>query len=122
VSPTSRRWYLVPNAHPRLTINLKEIRTRNEAARRVLAEASATMPTLAGNGQLLEDALSDVAALADEVTRLSAELAAARLGQANLLAAGRATLAACGEDESDPMSYLRDELDAQGFGTVRRPA
>lgn len=112
----------MPNADPRLTANLKEVETRNETARRMLSEASVAMLTLAENWQLLEDALNDVPALANEATRLSAELSDARLGRANLLAAGRATLAACSEDEPDPLSYLRDELDAQSFGTSRRPA
>jgi hypothetical protein len=35
-----------------------------------------------------------------------------RLDRANLLAAIRATLAADGEGEPDPLGYLRDEIDS----------
>jgi hypothetical protein len=52
-----------------------------------------------------------------EIARLNAELRAIRLDQANLAAAGRATLAASRDGEPDPLSYLRDELAAQGYLT-----
>jgi uncharacterized membrane-anchored protein len=45
-----------------------------------------------------------------EITRLAAELAAARLESANRLAAMRATLGAAADGEPDPLEYLRDEL------------
>jgi hypothetical protein len=121
MNPTERRWCLMPEADSRLTANLNEIETRNQAARSVISETSVAVRTLAENWQLLEDALSDVPALSDEVTRLAAELADARLGRANILAAGRAALAAWDEGEPEPLSYLRDELAAQSVGSQRRP-
>jgi hypothetical protein len=112
----------VPSDDSRLNINLKEVATRNLAVRRLISESSVAVRALAENWKLLEHALSDVPAFSDEVIRLSAELADARLGRANILAAGRAALAACDEGEPDPLSYLRDELAAQGVGRERRPA
>ena len=53
--------------------------------------------------------------LSAEITRLAAELAAARLDLANLAAAALATIAAHEDGEPDPLSYLRDELAAQGY-------
>lgn len=59
-------------------------------------------------------AATDLAALVDElvneVTRLSTLLGSARRANADLLAAGRATLAALADGEDDPLFYLRDEL------------
>jgi hypothetical protein len=60
-----------------------------------------------------------VPALTAEIARLNAELRAVRLDRANLAAAGRATLAASRDGEPDPLSYLRDELAAQGFASSR---
>jgi hypothetical protein len=74
------------------------------------------------NANFEEVATRDVPALSAAVTRMSAELADARLDRANLLAAARAALAAHDEGEPDPLFYLRDELDAQGQGDQRRPA
>lgn len=48
--------------------------------------------------------------LRDEITRLRASLAAARLQSANRLAAIRATLGAAEDNETDPLAYLRDQL------------
>ena len=110
------------NDNQRRNVNLKEVATRNEAACRVVAGFSAAMPAPAEIWRQLADALSDVPALADEVTRMSGELAGARLDRANLLAAVRAALAAHDEGEPDPLTYLRDELHAQGLGNQRRPA
>jgi hypothetical protein len=45
-----------------------------------------------------------------DITRLSAELAAARLESANRLAAMRAALSADADGEADPLQYLRDEI------------
>ena len=56
---------------------------------------------------------------ATEVTRLSADLAAARLWHANALAAMRATIGAQRDGEADPLYYLRDELNAPRAGLGR---
>lgn len=110
----------MPNTYT--DINLEEVTTRNEIAREVVAGFSTTMPTLSEIWRLLNDALSDVPALSAEVSRLSAEVQHARLDRANLLAAARATIAAYHDGEPDPLSYLRDELDAHGSGCQQRPA
>ena len=62
--------------------------------------------------QHIETALADARDLATEVTRLSADLATARLWHANALAAMRATISAQRDGEADPLYYLRDELSA----------
>jgi len=118
----SRRWCLVPDTNAHINIDLDEVTNRNETARHVVAGFSTAMPTLAEIWRLLEDALSDVPALSTEVARLFAEIQHARLDRANLLAAARATIAAHHDGELDPLSYLRDELDANGFGSQRMPA
>jgi hypothetical protein len=60
----------------------------------------------------LTEALNDVPALSAEIARLSDALRRARLDRANLIAAAHATIAADHDHERDPLSYLRDELDA----------
>lgn len=110
------------NDSQRRNVDFEEVATRNETARRLVAGFSAAMPTPAEIWRQLGDALNDLSALSDEVTRMSAELAGARLDRANLLAAVRAALAAHDEGEPDPLCYLRDELDACGPGDQRRPA
>ena len=94
-------------------VDLQEAATRNHAARRVIAGFSTTAPTLAEIWQQLEAALADTPALSAEITRLRAELADTRLDRANLLAAARAVITAYLDGESDPLSYLRDELQAR---------
>ncbi len=111
----------MPNANPCVNVNFEEVATRNEAARRVIAGFLAAMPNLAEIWRLLEDALTDASALSAEVAQMSAELADARLDRANLLAAALAALTAHDEGEPDPLSYLRDELDAQGYSSRGRP-
>ncbi len=112
----------MPDTNAHINVDLEEVTYRNETAHHVVAGFSTAMPTLAEIWRLLEDALSDVPALSAEVTRLFAEVQHARLDRANLLAAARATIAAHHDGEPDPLSYLRDELDANGFGSQRRPA
>jgi hypothetical protein len=91
-------------------MKLQEVRTRNDAARHIIAGFATAMPALAEIWRYLEDALNDALTLSAEITRLCAELQATRLDRANLLAAMRATLAAQADGEADPLSYLRDEL------------
>ena len=99
-----------PNPHSR--IDVEEIAARNETARRMIAGFSAEMPALAEFWRHLDTALAGNLTLCAEAARLNAELAAARLEGANLLAAIRAALAAHADGEHDPLYYLRDELDA----------
>lgn len=100
------------DAHPHSSIDLERIAAGNQAARHMITGFSAEMPALAEFWRSLDNALADNLALTAEVARLTAELAATRLGTANLLAAARATLAAHASGEADPLYYLRDELEA----------
>jgi hypothetical protein len=113
----------MPHANPNPDIDLQQIRTRNAHARDIIAGFCSVLPALADWWQALTDALADTATLAALVTRLSAELDRARLDRANLRAAMRATLAAHGDGEPDPLWYLRDELAApeSGPGASREP-
>jgi len=85
---------------------------RNHAARDIVSGFATATPTLAPAWEHIQAALADARALATEVARLAAELAAARLGRANAVAAMRATIAAQRDGEPDPLYYLRDELNA----------
>jgi hypothetical protein len=100
-----------PPARP----DFQEARHRNHRARHILTSVSRGTPALANVWQQIELSLSDVPVLVAEITYLSGEARAERLDRANLAAAGRATLAASLSGEPDPLSYLRDELAAQGF-------
>lgn len=91
--------------------SLGTITIRNDIARDIIAGFAAVTPTLAGVWRLLDAALADLPAALAGLGRVRAELEAVRLDRANLLAAIRATLAACAEGEDDPSWYLRDELD-----------
>jgi hypothetical protein len=76
---------------------------------------SRATPALADLWQHIDHSLSDIPILTAEITRLDGQLRAVRLDRANLAAAGRATLAASRDGDSDPLSFLRAELAAQGF-------
>ena len=102
----------MPNARPYSSIDIPEVINRNSAARDIVAGFATATPTLSPAWQTIETALADARDLAAEVARLSAELAAARLGHANALAAMRATIGAQRDGEADPLYYLRDELRA----------
>jgi ABC-type transporter Mla subunit MlaD len=104
----------VPSS-PLASPDLQEARHRNHHARRIVAGFSRATPALADLWQQIEQSLSDVPVLVSEINRLHSQLRAAWLARANLAAAGRATLAAILDGESDPLSYLRDELARQGF-------
>jgi hypothetical protein len=104
----------VTNPHQYYTsIDLQEITDRNDTARRILAGFASAAPSLADFWDLLKAALTDTVVLAAEVSRMSAEITAARLDAANLLAAIQSTLAAYADGEADPLWYLRDELNAR---------
>jgi hypothetical protein len=104
------------------TVNLQEVSARADSAQHIITGFSRAIPNLADLWQQVTRSLSDISILITEVTRLGAELTSARLDRADLAAAGRATLAAWHDGEPDHLSYLRGELDAQGFGTQRGPA
>ena len=89
--------------------DLKEVRARHHHAL-ASGRPSATLA-----------ALSDIPPLCDEVRHLRLHLGIARLTRANLAAAARATLAASADHERDPLSYLHDELTAQGWLPTRHP-
>ena len=114
----------MPNTNSRPDIDLQQISTRNAHARHIIAGCASALPTLAGMWHELDDALTDTATLAAQITRLSADLERTRLEAANLRAAMRATLAAYAEGEQDPLWYLRDELNAPQTASAasRRPA
>jgi ABC-type transporter Mla subunit MlaD len=106
---------LMTNALPVSNNFVQEAHDRSRTARHTIAGLSRALPALANAWQKLDRALCDVPVLTTEITRLHAEIAAVRLERANLAAAGRATLTADRSGESSPLSYLRDELSAQGF-------
>ncbi len=97
---------------PYSAIDIPEIMSRNQAARDVVSGFASAAPTLSVAWQHIDAALTDARDLAAEVTRLSGELAAARLWHANALAAMRATISAQRDGEPDPLYYIRDELSA----------
>jgi hypothetical protein len=102
----------MPNKIPYVNVDLEEVTARNESAQHIIAGFAAATPMLAGIWRYLQDTFSDVPTLVAEITRLAAELQNTRLDRSNLLAAARATIAAYHDGESDPLIYLRDELDA----------
>jgi hypothetical protein len=109
---TERGGAQMPNTRPYPSIDIPEVMNRNSAARDILAGFATATPALSPAWQAIETGLADARDLAAEVARLSAELAAARVGRANALAAMRAALAAQRDGETDPLYYLRDELQA----------
>jgi hypothetical protein len=112
----------VPNSPSLSTANLLEVRTRVQHARHVVTGFTRTAPALADLWRQVDEALSDIPALATEVSGLRAQLIATRLDRANLAAAAQVTITACLDGEPDPLDYLRDELRAQGFDSQRRDA
>lgn len=91
---------------PEPQTNLREVATRNRIAHEIVTGEI---------WQYIETALSDVPALVAEVETLRTAIDATRLNRANLAAAALATIAAHREGEPDPLSYVRDELTAQGY-------
>jgi hypothetical protein len=103
-----------PNAS---TVNLLEVSTRAEHARHIIAGFSRGAPTLADLWGQVYESLSDIPYLATEISDLRERLTAIRIERANLAAASRVTIVAFQNGEPDSLSYLQDELQAQGFGT-----
>jgi hypothetical protein len=94
--------------------DFREVTTRNDIARDIIAGFAAVTPTLAGVLRLVDTALADVSVTLAALNHMRTELEAARLDRANLLAAIRACLAASEEGEADPLAYLRHELNEAG--------
>jgi hypothetical protein len=107
------------NTVPYSTVNIPEAMNRNHAARDIVSGFARATPTLSPAWEHIQAALADARDLATEVARLAAELAAARLGHANALAAMRATIGAQRDGEPDPLYYLRDELRASQSAAER---
>jgi hypothetical protein len=98
---------------PEPRISLQEAYARSDTARHIVAGAASALPAARELWSQVDRALADVPALGAVIARLTAELARARMDNANLLAAMRATLAAHADGEADPLYYLRDELNAR---------
>jgi hypothetical protein len=93
--------------------DLEEVATRNQVAHEIIA--SLRTASTAEIWRYIETALADVPALVLKVAHLRADLNVTGLNRANLAAAALATLAAHHDGEADPLSYLCDELAAQGY-------
>lgn len=104
--------------HPR--IDLQEAINRSRTARRIIANTWPDESLPAILRRTLDTTLDAIPALAEEIERLSTELRDTRIRRANLAAAARATLSAHHDGERDPLSYVRDELDAQGYDAEGR--
>jgi hypothetical protein len=104
---------------PNTTINLLEADIRARNARWIIDGFSLVFPTLADFWRQIDGALADTPALTAQITNLRARISDCRLDRANLAAAGRATITAHHNGDADPLCYLRDELEAQGFATGR---
>ncbi len=111
----------MPNSKSYSAIDIPQVKSRNQAARDIVSGFASAAPTLSAAWQQIQTALADALSLATELTRLSAELADARLWHANALAAMRATIGAQRDGEQDPLYYIRDELSApQNLPGTRR--
>lgn len=96
----------MPNSFHHTRIDLREVTARNHSAHHTIATLSDALPTLADRWQVITAALADTTALITALTWI-------RLDHANLLASARAALSAHHDGESDPLSYLRDEIQDQ---------
>jgi hypothetical protein len=96
-------------------MTIQEAKTRNLVARGVLAAVAESIPQLSRQWECLYAALCDTPVLISEVIDLRAEIEELYLHWADLAAAARAALFACRDGEPDPLSYLRDEMEGQGW-------
>jgi hypothetical protein len=114
---------LTNRSSPASLNDLQDVIARNRIARQLACELAATQEHAAhlpaDVWQHLARAFADVPALAAEITQLRTALSGARLDRANLAAAALAAIAAHDDGEPDPLSYLRDELRAQGYDPAR---
>ncbi|MBO2449042.1 hypothetical protein J4573_18205 [Actinomadura barringtoniae] len=111
----------MPNTPHPARNDLQEAKAKNRTARETLAAIAESIAPLSEQWERINATLTDTPALISEIRHLRAEIEALRLNLANLAAAARATLAAYRDAESDPCSYLRDELSAQGWADGDRP-
>jgi hypothetical protein len=107
--------------HPSSTtrIDLLEANARGRTAHNIITGFALAVPALTDLWHQVHDSLADIPALISEIARLDDALTSARLERANLAAAAKATIGAHGNADPDPLSYLRDELAAQGFSPGR---
>jgi hypothetical protein len=77
----------------------------------MVAGFKSAMPAMSEMWRQLDRALADVPAMGAVIARLTAELAGARMNNANLLAAMRATIAAHADGDPDPLWYVRDAIE-----------
>jgi hypothetical protein len=95
--------------------DLQEVATRHaDATSAIRTRPLARIWLRTRTGRELARILDTVPVLCAEVDRLRARLGQALADLHNLIAAARATLSADADGESDPLYYLRDELEAQG--------
>lgn len=80
--------------------DLQEVANRHDSATAAMAKVARALDT--------------IPLLCAEINRLRRRLASTLKDLHNLLAAARAVLNATADGESDPLFYLRDELQAQG--------
>jgi hypothetical protein len=105
---------------PEPGISLHVIYARNDHARRIITGCISVIPVAAEMSKQVDRALADIPAMGAVIKRLAADLADTRVDNANLLAAMRATIAADAEGETDPLYYLRDELEARQMSSQDR--
>jgi len=107
---------------PCKTVDLDDVAVRAHNAGHVLTGICLAMPALDGLCRHVRDSFADGPPMAAEIGCLRRDLARTRLCRANLAAAGRATVTAERQGEADRLSYLRDELAAQGYAGPRGAA
>jgi hypothetical protein len=95
---------------------LQEATTRHQAIAQRLADLLAP-DYPADILPYLDAVLAEIPAMAGLISRQGTDLAQSRLNRANLAAAALAVIAATRDGEPDALSYLRDELRAQGHDT-----
>jgi hypothetical protein len=108
----------MPDDFPATPHPLPEV-TRDRIARHLGEAASAAF--MADIWPQVAAAFAEAPVLLAEIDSLRATLAGTRLDRANLAAAALAAISAFHDGDLDPLSYLRDELRAQGFDIRRRP-
>jgi hypothetical protein len=104
----------MPNT-PGTIIDHKEVSYRAVIAGLIIGQCFSDFPSLASRWQPVSESLADIPVLVSQACGLAGSLASQRRRQGNLAAAAKASLAACDDQDHDPLGYLRDELAAQGY-------